>query len=358
MSRFSHMLAAAQQTTGSLLCVGLDPQPERLPRHLGDDPSRAVVDFIAGIVEATSDFACAYKPNMAYFEALGRAGWPTLEASMQRIRALAPETPIILDAKRGDIGISAEAYAIALFEQLGADACTVSPYMGADSVAPFCSGDRFAFILCRTSNPGAHDVQDMLTQADASKPPVPLYLELARQACLWANAEHSGFVVGATAPAQLTEVAQVAPDRILLIPGVGAQGADASATMAALGASAERAIITVSRQILYADSGPTYAVAAHAVAAQLAAQLAMPRRVAKTTGPMEFRIDDIVRLRKPHPCGGYEWRVYRLGADIGLRCQKCGHPVLLTRSLLEKRLKKFVERGPESAITTEAESLQ
>lgn len=244
---FIEKLQAAARRNNSLLCVGLDPRLERLPDrfHSADNPFLA---FNRAVIEATADLVCAYKPNFAFYEAQGLAG---LEALRETIRAVPPEIPVILDAKRGDIGSTAEAYARAAFELWGADAVTVNPYLGGDSLEPFLAyPDRGVFVLCHTSNPGAADFQTLATEGR------PLYEVVAEQAARWNRAGNVGLVVGATYPAALRRVRAVAPDLPILLPGVGAQGGDLPAALqAGLTADGDGLVVNASRGVIFAE-GP------------------------------------------------------------------------------------------------------
>lgn len=258
---FHESLDAAVRRNQSWLCVGLDPEPNRMPDHLPTD-AEGIYAFCAAIMDATADLVCAFKPNVAFFEALGAAGWSTLE----RLVRLRPGPPIILDAKRSDIGSTAEAYARAVFTTLGADAVTLNPYLGGDALEPFLRhADRGCFILCKTSNPGSRDLQDARL-ADGR----PLYLAVAEMArdC-WNTRGNAGLVVGATHPAALAEIRRACPDMLILAPGVGAQGGDLEATVRAAAAGAEpQVIVNVSRAVLYAERGVNFAAAARTAARQ------------------------------------------------------------------------------------------
>lgn len=270
---FLDQLGAAERQNQSLLCVGLDPDPARFPAHLKNDASK-IYDFCAAIVDATADLVIAFKPQIAYFAA--HRAEAQLEQLMAHMRRTAPQVPIILDAKRGDIGSTAEQYAIEAFERYGADAVTLSPFMGLDSVQPYLKyHGKGAFLLCRTSNPGGDDFQN---QRLASVPGQPLlYEHIARLAQgHWNINGQLGLVVGATYPAEIERVRALAPSLPLLIPGVGAQGGDALATVKA-GWRNQRAadgtaqttgpiIVNSSRAILYASAGGDFATAARAEA--------------------------------------------------------------------------------------------
>ncbi|MES2530214.1 MAG: orotidine-5'-phosphate decarboxylase [Pseudomonadota bacterium] len=256
---FIEQLHAAERQNRSLLCVGLDPEPAKFPAHLKGDANK-IYDFCARIVDATADLVIAFKPQIAYFSAHRAEG--QLERLMEHIRRVAPQVPIILDAKRGDIGSTAEQYAIEAFERYGADAVTLSPFMGFDSVAPYLKHEgKGAFLLCRTSNPGGDDLQ---SQRLASVPGEPLlYEHVARLAQgPWNLNGQLGLVVGATYPAEIERVRALAPTVPLLIPGVGAQGGDAVATVRAGWRSDAPIIVNSSRAICYASAGDDFAEAA------------------------------------------------------------------------------------------------
>lgn len=247
----------------SLLCVGLDPSVRKLPAalHAAADPTYA---FCMAIIEATADLVCAFKPNIAFFEALGPAGMETLR---RLIADMPRDVPVILDAKRGDMGSTAEAYAEAVFERLGADAVTLNPYLGSDSLAPFLRhADKGCIVVCKTSNPGSAELQDLELATGGL-----LYLEVARRARdEWNDNGNVGLVVGATYPGVLAQVRALCPDLPLLVPGVGAQGGElAAATRAAVDRQGERAIISASRSILYAGDGADFADAARQEALRL-----------------------------------------------------------------------------------------
>jgi orotidine-5'-phosphate decarboxylase len=267
---FLDMLRDAERVNRSLLCVGLDPDPARFPAHLKGDASR-IYDFCAAIVEATADTAIAFKPQIAYFAA--HRAEEQLERLMAHMRRTAPQVPVILDAKRGDIGSTAQQYAIEAFERYGADAVTLSPFMGFDSVEPYLKyHGKGAFLLCRTSNPGGDDLQNQRLATIDGEP--RLYEHVARLAQgPWNLNGQLGLVVGATYPAEIERVREIAPTLPLLIPGVGAQGGDAVATVkAGLRVSGTETsgpiIVNSSRAILYASAGTDFADAARRVAQQ------------------------------------------------------------------------------------------
>ena len=243
------------ETAGSLLCVGLDPQPARTPAD-------QLLQFNTNIVEATADLACAYKPQSAFYEAHGDAGWRALAETIAMIRQAAPQALVILDAKRGDIGHSSAAYAEAAFDHFGADALTVSPYLGGDAIAPFLERpDRGAFLLCRTSNPGAGDLQSVTTASGD-----PLYLTVADRVQEWSDAHHgnAGLVVGATYPEELARVRERCPELPILLPGIGAQGGDLEASVSAgVNASGHGLLVSASRSVIYA--GDVEAIRAEAL---------------------------------------------------------------------------------------------
>jgi orotidine-5'-phosphate decarboxylase len=218
-------LAARSAVTGTVLCLGLDPDPTALPDGFAPDLG-GVEAWARLVLEAAVPLAAAVKPNLAFFEAFGSAGM----AALERLRALIPsDVPVVMDAKRGDIGSTAARQAVALYDGLGADAITVSPYLGEEAIAPLLErGDRFAYVLCRTSNPGAGELQGLLVAADpvTDAPAEPLYARVARRVRTWGPGGTVGLVVGATAPAELVEIRRVAPDLAFLVPGVGAQGGD------------------------------------------------------------------------------------------------------------------------------------
>ena len=256
---FLEMLGAAERQNQSMLCVGLDPDPLKFPaRYKGD--SNKIYDFCAAIVDATADLSIAFKPQIAYFAAHRAEG--QLERLMEHMRRVAPQVPIILDAKRGDIGSTAAQYAIEAFERYGADAVTLSPFMGFDSVAPYLKHKgKGAFLLCRTSNPGGDDLQSQRFASVEGQP--LLYEHVARLAQgPWNLNGQLGLVVGATYPAEIERVRQVAPTLPLLIPGVGAQGGDAVATVRAGWRAGAPIIVNSSRAIIYASSGDDFAEAA------------------------------------------------------------------------------------------------
>jgi orotidine-5'-phosphate decarboxylase len=256
---FLDQLRTAQHQNQSMLCVGLDPEPSRFPGKLQGDTSK-IYDFCAAIVDSVADLVVAFKPQIAYFHA--HRAEQQLEALIQHMRRVAPQVPVILDAKRGDIGSTAEQYAIEAFERYGADAVTLSPFMGFDSVAPYLKyHGKGAFLLCRTSNPGGDDFQNQRLASVDGQP--LLYEHIARLAQgPWNLNGQLGLVVGATYPAEIERVRALAPTLPLLIPGVGAQGGDAVATVRAGDRPGGPIIVNSSRAILYASSGEDFAAAA------------------------------------------------------------------------------------------------
>ena len=256
---FLEMLHNASTRNNSMLCVGLDPEPTRFPAEMQGNP-RKIYDFCAAIVDATADLVCAFKPQIAYFAAHGAED--QLERLMQHIRANAPEVPVILDAKRGDIGSTAEQYAKEAFERYGADAVTLSPFMGFDSVEPYLAyPGKGAFLLCRTSNPGGDDLQNQRLASVEGQPLLYEHIAGLVQGP-WNKNGQLGLVVGATYPAEIERVRALAPTVPLLIPGVGAQGGDAAATVRAGWRPNGPIVVNSSRAILYASNGADFAAAA------------------------------------------------------------------------------------------------
>ncbi|MEP0545931.1 MAG: orotidine-5'-phosphate decarboxylase [Rhodothermales bacterium] len=268
---FTDKLRAAQAATRSRVCVGLDPDPARLPRSLRDlPPADAVLAFNRAIIDATADIACAFKPNLAFYEALGADGWHVFAETV----AMIPDGRLVIaDAKRGDIGNTARMYARAFFEGVDADAVTVSPYMGSDAITPFLETEgRCAFVLVATSNPSGPELQALVADGE------PVYRRTARLA-VEAAAERpgeAGFVVGATRPELLAEIRAAHPDVPFLVPGVGAQGGDAAAVVAAAGSGP--LLVNSSRGILYASDGDDFAAAARRATESLREALGDPNR--------------------------------------------------------------------------------
>lgn len=268
--KFVEKLLEASRANNSLLCVGLDPDPERIPI---DD----VFAFNKAIVDATQDLVCAYKPNLAFYEAMGIEG---LNALRKTVEYIPGNIPVIGDAKRGDIGNTSRAYAKVLYEMYGFDAATVSPYLGFDSINPFLEYEsKGVFILCRTSNPGSADFQALRVRkyamcGEETDRDVPLYMEVARKAREWNDAGNIGLVVGATYPQELHEIRMICPDMPILVPGIGPQGGDLEAVVKyGVDARGEKALISSSRQILYASQGTDYADAARRQALELRDQI-------------------------------------------------------------------------------------
>jgi len=252
---FNDKLKLASQKNNSLLCVGLDPNLKMMP--IGD-----VVSFNNQIIEATSDLVCAYKPNFAFYEALGSNGLRILEKTRKQI----PDwIPVIADAKRGDIGSTSEAYAKALFDTFAFDAATVNPYMGYDSLVPFIQySERGVFILCKTSNTGSADFQNLLvSEGPGEQNTIPLFEAVAIKAMSWNKHGNIGLVVGANCPAELRRIRQLCPELPLLIPGIGVQGGEISdAVTNGRGPQKASIIINCARTIIYASGGNDFASAA------------------------------------------------------------------------------------------------
>lgn len=256
---FLAKLAAAMRASDTILCVGLDPEPDRIPEHLGSG-AQAAVRFLRGIVRATAEHVCAYKPNLAFYEQYGPAGQDILGLTLGTIP---DHIPVILDAKRGDVPNTSAAYARALFKKLKADAATVAPYVGLDSIAPFCE-EGYALVLARTSNPGARDLQDLPVDGR------PLYERVVEQCVDRFPADRCGFVVGATYPAEARRLRELAPDRLFLMPGVGAQGGGIDdALRAALDERGGGVLPSASRSVLYASDGKDFDEAAGRAAREL-----------------------------------------------------------------------------------------
>jgi len=265
--RFVDNLKRAWRERNSLVCVGLDPEPARLPAHLRDSPD-AIFEFCRTIVDATADLVCCFKPQIAHFAA--HAAEDALERVIAHIYENHGNVPVILDAKRGDIGSTAQNYAIEAYDRYGADAVTVNPYLGRDSVQPFLDrAGRGVVLLCRTSNPGARDLQDLpVPGPNGSR---PLYQHVAALVAQeWNTHDNCALVVGATYPQDLAAVREIVGDMPLLVPGVGAQGGDVEAVVLN-GTNSEDAglIISSSRAILYASAGEDFGAAARRAAQAL-----------------------------------------------------------------------------------------
>jgi orotidine-5'-phosphate decarboxylase len=262
---FIEKLLSCSQKNDSLLCIGLDTDLERIPKFLlaEEDP---ILAFNRGIIEATADLVCAYKPNVAFYEALGERGWRALQGTRQLIPR---EVPVIADAKRGDIGNTARMYARAFFQDLNVDAITVNPYMGFDAVEPFLAyADKCALVLCLTSNVSARDFQHLSLEGE------PFFLRVARQVVNWSQQGSCGLVVGATQAQELRRVREIAPTLPILIPGVGAQGGDLRAAVEnGVDASGQLAIINLARSILYASNGQDFAQRARQEALSIREQI-------------------------------------------------------------------------------------
>ena len=253
---FMQSLRARWQQADTLVCVGLDPEPAKFPMRFANDPD-AVFAFCRDIADATAEFACAFKPQIAHFAALGAE--QALARLISHLRAAHPGVPVILDSKRGDIGSTAQHYATEAFDRYAADAVTVNPYLGRDALQPFLDrADRGVVILCRTSNPGAGELQDLLVAGR------PLYQHVAEKAAVeWNTQGNVALVVGATWPEQLAEVRAIVGDVPLLVPGVGAQGGDAGAVVRnARTPDGTGLVVSSSRAVLYASSADDYAEAA------------------------------------------------------------------------------------------------
>ncbi len=271
--KFTDLLHAAQAAHDSMLCVGLDPEPARFPAPWQGDAAR-IFDFCAAIVDATRDLVCAFKPQIAYFAA--QRAEAQLERLIEHIHRVAPGVPVILDAKRGDIGATAEQYAREAFERYRADALTLSPFMGFDSIEPYLRyPDKGLILLCRTSNPGGSDLQSQRLEGGGT-----LYEHIARLAAgPWNAGGQLGLVVGATYPSEIARVRELAPTLPLLIPGIGAQGGDAEATVRAGWRADAPIIVSSSRAILYASHRPDFAESARRVAQATRLQLNAARGV-------------------------------------------------------------------------------
>ena len=257
---FMQKLNAAWHGKDTLLCVGLDPNLEKLPKQFTNDPD-GIFHFCRAIVDATHDLVCAYKPQIAYFAGLGAED--QLQKTLDYVREQYPEIPIILDSKRGDIGSTASMYAREAFERYGADAVTVNPYMGQDSAQPFLDyADKGTVLLCRTSNPGAGDIQDLLVDGK------PVFEHVAQKITTeWNSNNNCCIVVGATWPEQMARLREICGDMPFLVPGVGAQGGDVQALVnAGQTRDGSGLIINSSRAVLYASQGNDFASAARQIA--------------------------------------------------------------------------------------------
>ncbi len=267
--KFLEKLNSSVNCNQSLICIGLDPDTSLIPDNI------SLEDFIRQIIEATSDLVCAYKINFAFFEAMGSEGYHFLHAA----RSLIPRhIPVIADAKRGDIGNTSRAYARAIFEKLDFDAVTVNPYMGYDSIQPFLEhSERGIFILCRTSNPGANDFQNLQCLKDENK--TPLYLLVAEKSRQWNIHGNVGLVVGATCPEELGLIRKQCPEMPILIPGIGHQGGDVRlAVVNGTDSNGRSAIINSSRQIIHASRGDDFAIQSRQAANKLRKEINQYRR--------------------------------------------------------------------------------
>ncbi len=271
--KFIEKLINICRRNNSLLCVGLDTDLEKTPKFLLKD-DEPILSFNQKIIDATCDLVCAYKPNIAFYEACGSKGW---EALKKTCKAIPEEIPIIVDAKRGDIGNTARMYAKAIFEDLGADAVTVNPYMGEDAISPFLEYEtKCALILCLTSNKGAQDFQ--LSLIDGK----PLYQLVAEKTLSWNQKENCGLVVGATYPEQLRKVREIARSLPILIPGIGAQSGEIESTVkSGTDEKKERAIINSSRAIIYASQKEDFAEAARKKALKVRDSINLYRKTQK-----------------------------------------------------------------------------
>ena len=290
--KFIEKLINISRKNNSLLCVGLDTDTEKIPKFLLEkqDP---IFSFNQKIIDSTCDLVCAYKPNIAFYEAHGSKGWEALKKTCE---AIPKEIPIIIDAKRGDIGNTARMYAKAIFEDLGADAVTVNPYMGEDAISPFLEYEnKCAFILCLTSNKGARDFQlsllkippfDILRVVNEVEPPKagidgkPLYQLVAEKTLSWNRKGNCGLVVGATYPEQLRKIREIAKSLPILIPGIGAQAGEVESTIKfGTDEKGERAIINSSRGILYASQEKDFAEEARNQALKLKDKINLYRQM-------------------------------------------------------------------------------
>jgi orotidine-5'-phosphate decarboxylase len=267
MSGFIAQLKAAWDSRDSLVCVGLDPEIERFPRHIAAEPS-PIFQFNKAIIDATADLVCAYKPQFAHYAAYEAED--QLERTIEYIHRAYPGVPVILDSKRGDVGNTAERYAIEAFERYGADAVTVNPYMGSDALEPFLRHeDKGVLILCRTSNSGARDLQDLMV---GERKLYQVVAEIAARR--WNSRGNCVLIVGATYPAEMAEVRAIVADMPLLVPGVGAQGGDvAQAVVNGQTRAGTGLILSSSRAILYASAGEDFAGAARAATQRLRGEI-------------------------------------------------------------------------------------
>jgi orotidine-5'-phosphate decarboxylase len=257
---FTEKLSSAVSKNNSLVCVGLDPDPDIFP------DAESIIEFNRAIIDATADLVCAYKPNSAFYEALGAQG---LNALKETVDYVPKDIPVIDDAKRGDIGNTAKAYARAILDNFNFDAVTINPYMGFDSVAPFIEHrNKGIFILCRTSNAGSGDFQSLSCVADGRN--IPLFQMVADRASQWNKYGNIGLVVGATYPDEMKLLREIYPEMLFLVPGIGAQGGDLEmAVRSGANTDGKGIIINSSRQIIYASRGDDFATAARKAAMDL-----------------------------------------------------------------------------------------
>ena len=264
LNTFNQQLQSAWASQGSMLCVGFDPDPKRLPLPIQGN-AEGIYEFCREIADATADLVCAFKPQFAYFAS--QRAEAQLEKLIKHLKDKYPHIPVILDSKRGDIGSTADHYALEAFDRYGADAVTVNPYMGFDTIEPYLKhAGKGVIVLCRTSNPGGSDLQFLNVAPNGE----PLYLHVAKLAAQqWNSPDQISLVVGATFPEEIAKVRAIVGDMPLLIPGIGAQGGDIDATVSAgkiTGKPGAGMIINSSRAILYASSGADFAEAARVVA--------------------------------------------------------------------------------------------
>jgi orotidine-5'-phosphate decarboxylase len=272
---FFEKLDTSVQKNNSLLCVGLDTDVHRIPHFLVEESDEYIFEFNKAIIDATANLVCAFKPNIAFYEADGIEGLAGLEKTIEYIHATYPEIPVILDAKRADIGNTSAHYAMAIFDQLKADAVTVNPYMGFDSLEQFLSyKDKGIIILCRTSNKGAKDFQDLVVEGE------PLYVKVAKKIVEWNDTYNNCLmVVGATWPEQLGKIRELAPEMTFLIPGIGSQGGDLEGTLKnGLKKDKTGLIINASRSIIYASDEDDFALKAQDEALKLRDQINQYRK--------------------------------------------------------------------------------
>ncbi len=274
---FAARLDAAALANNSLLCVGLDPIPERIPTSLGTGAD-ALARYCIEIIQATADLVSCYKPNLAFYAALGPDG---MDALFKVRSAIPASIPVILDAKSGDVGSTDRAYATGWFDAFGFDAVTVNPYLGREGLDPFLSyADKGVIVLCRTSNPGSAEIQDLVVSAPDGRTEA-LYLAMARKIRAWSQEAPAtvGLVVGATRPAELAQIRPICPDEPILLPGVGVQGGDLAASVrSGIDAAGQGLIVSASRSIMYAGGASDFAAAARAAAQETRDQINAYRR--------------------------------------------------------------------------------